>query len=134
MDNVQKWSYQLKAKEMVDILNSKNFNAIYAEDAADAKRIFLELMPDGASVAVGGSVTLKQTGIMDEIESGRYDFYDRFHCESVAAMHDVYRESYKADYMVSSSNAITKEGQLVNIDCVGNRSSHSNHVLRQHRI
>ena len=40
MDNVQKWSYQLKAKEMVDILNSKNFNAIYAEDAADAKRIF----------------------------------------------------------------------------------------------
>jgi hypothetical protein len=123
MDNVQKWAYQLQAKEMVDILNSKNFNAIYAEDAEDAHRIFLELMPEGASVCVGGSVTLKQTGIMDEIESGRYKFFDRFHCESVAAMHDVYRESYKADYMVSSSNAVTKEGQLVNIDCVGNRAS-----------
>ncbi len=123
MDNVQKWAYRLQAKEMVDILNSKNFNALYADNAEEAKKLFLELIPEGASVCVGGSVTLKQTGIMDEIESGRYDFYDRFHCESVAAMHDVYRESYKADFMVSSSNAVTREGQLVNIDCVGNRAS-----------
>ena len=123
MDNVQKWSYQLKAKEMVDILNSKNFNAVYAEDAAEAKKLFLEMVPEGASICVGGSVTLKETGIIDEIQSGRYNFYDRFHTESVAAMHDVYRESYKADFMVSSSNAITREGQLVNIDCVGNRAS-----------
>ena len=123
MDNVQKWAYRLQAKEMVDILNSKNLNALYADNEKEAKKLFLELIPEGASVCVGGSVTLKQTGIMDEIESGRYDFYDRFHCESVAAMHDVYRESYKADFMVSSSNAVTREGQLVNIDCVGNRAS-----------
>ena len=95
MDNVQKWSYQLKAKEMVDILNSKNFNAVYAEDAAEAKKLFLEMVPEGASICVGGSVTLKETGIIDEIQSGRYNFYDRFHTESVAAMHDVYRESYR---------------------------------------
>lgn len=123
MDETQKWFYRLKAKEMVDILNSKNFNAVYADDAAEAKKLFLEMVPDGASIAVGGSVTLKQTGIIDEITSGRYNFYDRFHCENVAAMHDVYRESYKADFMVASSNAVTKEGQLVNIDCVGNRAS-----------
>ncbi len=123
MDQVQKWAYRLKAKEMVDILNSKNFDAVYAEDAEEARKIFLDIVPEGASVAVGGSVTLKQTGIIDEITSGRYDFYDRFNCESVAAMHDVYRESYKADFMVSSSNAVTREGQLVNIDCVGNRAS-----------
>lgn len=123
MDQVQKWAYRLKAKEMVDILNSKNFDAVYAEDAEEARKIFLDIVPEGASVAVGGSVTLKQTGIIDEITSGRYNFYDRFNCESVAAMHDVYRESYKADFMVSSSNAVTREGQLVNIDCVGNRAS-----------
>lgn len=123
MDNVQKWAAQLKAKEMVEILNSYNFNAVYAENAEEARKIFLEMVPEGASICVGGSVTLQQTGIIDEITSGRYNFYDRFHCESVAAMHDVYRESYKADYIVASSNAVTKQGQLVNIDCVGNRAS-----------
>ena len=123
MDEVQKWSYRLKAKEMVDILNSKNFNAVYAEDRDEAKRIFLEMVPEGASICVGGSVTLKETGIIDEITRGSENFYDRFHTESVAAMHDVYRESYKADFIVASSNAVTKEGQLVNIDCVGNRAS-----------
>ena len=123
MDQVQKWAYELKAKEIVEILNTYNFNAIYAADKDEARKICMDMIPEGASVCVGGSVTLKETGIMDEIQSGKYNFYDRFHCENVAAMHDVYRESYKADFIVASSNAVTKQGQLVNIDCVGNRAS-----------
>lgn len=123
MDNVKKWAYELQAKEMVEILNKYNFDAIYAESKEDARRICMDLIPEGSSVCVGGSVTLKETGIIDDIMSGKYKFYDRFNAGSVPKMHDVYRESYKADFIVSSSNAVTKEGQLVNIDCVGNRAS-----------
>lgn len=123
MDEVKKWAYQLQAKEMVEILNKYNFDAIYAESKEEARRICMDMIPEGASVCVGGSVTLKETGIIDDIMSGKYNFYDRFNAGSVANMHDVYRESYKADFIVSSSNAVTKEGQLINIDCVGNRAS-----------
>ncbi len=123
MDEVRKWAYQLQAKEMVEILNRYDFDAIYADSKEEARRICMEMIPEGASVCVGGSVTLKETGIIDDIMSGKYNFYDRFNAGSVAKMHDVYRESYKADFIVSSSNAVTKEGQLINIDCVGNRAS-----------
>lgn len=123
MDEVQKWEARLKAQETVELLNGYGFNAVYAPTKEDARRICMDMIPEGSSICVGGSVTLKQTGIMDEITSGKYNFYDRFNAGSVAAMHDVYRESYKADFIVSSSNAVTKEGQLVNIDCVGNRAS-----------
>lgn len=123
MDEVQKWAYRLQAKEIVEILNRYNFNAVYAETKEEARRVCMDMIPEGSSICVGGSVTLKETGIIDDITSGKYNFYDRFHTPNVAAMHDVYRESYKADFIVSSSNAVTKEGQLVNIDCVGNRAS-----------
>ena len=69
MDEVQKWAYKLQAKEMVDILNKYNYNAIYAETKEEARKICMDMIPEGASVCVGGSVTLKETGIIDDIMS-----------------------------------------------------------------
>ncbi len=120
---VIQWANELKVKEMIEILNKRDFDARYAATAAEARALVNELIPDGATVCVGGSVTLNETGIMDDITSGRYNFIDRFHTKSFEEMLDKYREGYFADVMVSSTNAITKEGQLVNIDCTGNRTS-----------
>ncbi len=67
---------------------------------------------------------MNSTGIMDEIiRNPNYNFIDRFHADSYEHMLDLYREGLTSDVFVSSVNAITKEGQLICIDCTGNRVS-----------
>jgi len=123
MDAVSKWSAECKAKEIIEILKEKDFDAVYAENAEMAKKIVMDMIPDGATVAVGGSVTLSETGIMDGLTSGRYSFIDRFNTPSFEVALDRYREAFTADYFVTSTNAITRTGELVNLDCTGNRTS-----------
>lgn len=123
MDAVQKWANECKAKEIIEILKERKFDAVYAEDAQTARKMVMERIPEGSTIAVGGSVTLNETGIMDDIRSDKYRFIDRFNTPNFEAMLEKYREGYNADVFVSSTNAITKEGQLVNIDCTGNRTS-----------
>ena len=78
MNELKKWSLQKKAKKAVDILNGRQFDAHYAENAEEARKLVETMLPDGAQIAVGGSVTLQETGIMELIKNGKYDFIDRF--------------------------------------------------------
>ena len=124
MDAVLKWNMEKNAKEIVGILNKAKFDAHYAQDAEEAKKIIRSLIPEGASIAVGGSVTLNETGVMQEIvRSPEYNFIDRFAAKSYEHMLDLYREGLTSDVFISSVNAITKEGQLILMDCTGNRVS-----------
>ncbi|MCX7715078.1 MAG: lactate utilization protein [Clostridia bacterium] len=122
MDAIAKWHAECKAQEIVEILKKKDFNAIYAQNSEAAKKIVMDMIPEGASIAVGGSVTLSETGIMSEITSGKYKFIDRFNTPSFEDMLEKYREGFFADYFVTGTNAITKTGELVNTDCTGNRT------------
>lgn len=124
MDAVLKWNMEKNAKEIVEILNDAQFDAHYAEDVETAKKIITELIPEGASIAVGGSVTLNETGVMQEIvRNPKYNFIDRFAATSYENMLELYREGLTSDVFISSVNAITKEGQLIMMDCTGNRVS-----------
>lgn len=122
-DAVVKWKNDLKIKELIEVLKSRSFDAVYAADKDEARRIVMDMIPEGSTIAVGGSVTLNETGILDEIRSPKYKFIDRYNTKSFEEMLDKYREGYTADVFVSSTNAVTMEGQLVNIDCTGNRTS-----------
>lgn len=124
MDAVLKWNMEKNAKEIVGILNDAKFDAHYAQDVEEAKKIMKTLIPKNASIAVGGSVTLNETGIMNEIvRSPEYKFIDRFAATSFENMLELYREGLTSDVFISSVNAVTKEGQLVLMDCTGNRVS-----------
>lgn len=123
MDAVQKWANERKIRDLMKVLEERDFDPVYAETAEDAKRIVMDMIPKGATIAVGGSVTLNETGILDEIRKPEYNFIDRYNAGSFEAMLDKYREGYTADVFVSSTNAVTMGGQLVNIDCTGNRTS-----------
>ena len=124
MDAVQKWNNQLKAQEIVEILNQHKFDAIYAPTIENAKEILRDMLSAGATIAVGGSVTLSSSGILDEIIRDRkYNFIDRYQAENYEHMLALYREGLTSDVFVSSVNAITKNGQLVCLDCTGNRVS-----------
>lgn len=123
MDKVKKWHNTCVANEIVEVLKNKKYNALYAEDLQQARQILLDMIPENASIALGGSVTLGQMDIIDTFREGKYQFFDRYQKSSFPETVEVMRQSMLADYLVTSTNAITRNGELVNVDCSGNRVS-----------
>ena len=121
MESIKRWQRECAAKEMIDVLKDKGYNAIYVENTDALRATVASIIPQGASVAVGGSITLDETGILSDIKSGAYNYIDRYNQPSAEETHNKFRESFNADYFVTSTNAITKNGELINIDGRGNR-------------
>lgn len=119
--NFKKWSNEKKAKKLIDTLRDKGYNALYAEDLQEAKKILFEdLLPKNVSVGLGGSETLTAMDILPILRNGDYDLFDRYDCED---HFKVCRDSLLADYFITGTNAITKNGELVNLDCSGSRTA-----------
>lgn len=123
MNQYKLWQNQCIAYEIVEILNKKKYNAFYAPDLEAAKNKVLELIPEGSSIALGGSVTIEEMGLIDIFRNGPYKLFDRYKPMSHEERIELMRQSLLADVLVTSTNAITKNGELVNVDCSGNRVS-----------
>ena len=121
MNEIKKWGLTRKAMDAVKVLNDRKFDAHFADTAEDALALVESMIPEGSEIAVGGSVTLQETGIMELVRSPKYKFIDRFNNSSWEEELHKYRLGYFSDVFVTGSNAITMEGQIVNIDCTGNR-------------
>ncbi|MDQ0150156.1 lactate utilization protein [Eubacterium multiforme] len=124
MNDYKKWYYTAKAERAVQALKEKKYDAVIVNNLEEAKKLVLESIPEGSSVAMGGSVTLNAMDMIPTIRNGNYKFFDRFdpnltYKEEV----EVYRQGMLADYFLSSTNAITEDGMLVNVDCSGNRAA-----------
>ena len=57
-DAVVKWKNDLKIKELIEVLKERDFDAVYAADKDEARKIVMDMIPEGSTIAVGGSVTL----------------------------------------------------------------------------
>lgn len=124
MNNSKKWYYTLEAQKTVEALKEKKYDAVIVENLEEAKKLVLDSIPEGASVAMGGSVTLNEMNMIETIRNGNYKFFDRFNPNLTFKEEvEVYREGLSADYFLSSTNAITEDGMLVNVDCTGNRAA-----------
>jgi hypothetical protein len=106
----------------LDALNRKGFNAVYAADASAAKDIVMSLIGKHESVGVGGSVTLDQLGLLDALaDSGRTVYSSKLAARRGGDKEEMRRLGMTADIYLSSTNALTLEGDLINIDGIGNR-------------
>ena len=121
MDKYRKQRAQIVARDMVEILKEKGYETYYAENVEEARKIALELIPEGASVGVGGSETLNAMNLIEELRNGPYKFIDRYQKLPFAEIEELYREALNADVFVSSCNALTRDGRIVNMDSSGNR-------------
>ena len=111
---------EILAEKVIRGLASRNMTGYYAKDAEEACRIALELIPEGASVTMGGGMSVHEIGLVDCLKAGNYNFIDRDPCEDKRA---AMLMAYDADVFLSSCNAMTDDGVLINIDGNANRVS-----------
>ncbi|WP_434799267.1 lactate utilization protein [Terrisporobacter vanillatitrophus] len=120
-DNLIKSRYQLLATKIIKNLQSRNFEAYYCDNATDATKKALSLIPEHSSVSWGGSVTLKEIGLINQIYQGNFTIIDRDKAQTKDERYDLMRKSLLCDTYLTSFNAISEDGILVNVDSVGNR-------------
>lgn len=110
--------YEKQGKLLVKNLQSRHFEAYYCRNCEEALDQALALIPKGASVGWGGALSATQIGLMDALKSGDYQVIDRDTYEDKdAAM----RDCLCADVFLTGANALSLDGQMVNIDGTGNR-------------
>ena len=110
----------LLAQKVIKGLASRNMTGYYAGSREAALRLALALVGEGASVTMGGAMSAHEIGLVDALKAGNYSFIDRDAYEDKRA---AMLAAYDADVFLSSVNALTEDGQLVNIDGNANRVS-----------
>ena len=111
---------ELLAQKVIKGLESRNMTGYYAASAEEAKKIALDLIPEGSSISMGGGMSVHEIGLVDALKEGNYNFIDRDKSEDKRA---AMLAAYDADFFLSSCNAMTEDGVLVNIDGNSNRVS-----------
>lgn len=111
---------ELLAGKVIRGLNTRNMTGYYAKDRKAALEQALALIPEGSSVTMGGAMSAHEIGLVDAVKQGPYRFIDRDACEDKRA---AMLAAYDADVFLSSVNAMTEDGELVNIDGNANRVS-----------
>lgn len=103
-------------------LKRNRMEGFFIQDKQELSYLLPTLVPAGSTVGVGGSVTLDETGILDFLRGGDYTFYDRY-ADGLTPedIRQVFLKSFGADVYLTSTNAITMDGKLFNIDGNGNR-------------
>ena len=117
----EKRNDRLGAK-MVKAMQHRHFDAYYCATASEAKAKVNELIPDGSSVTWGGTMTIRDMGIPQMLrERETLDVWDRDAVETAEEKQEIYLRAFTADFYLSSANAISEDGVIVNIDGNGNR-------------
>lgn len=112
----------MRLDRAVKALRANRMDAQWVQTKEETLALVQQMIPDGALCACGGSMTLDECGIMDELRSGRCRFLDR-DAVPKEQVGDVFRQSFSADWYLMSSNAVTESGELYNVDGNGNRAA-----------
>ena len=111
---------ELLAQKVIKGLESRNMSGYYAKDKEAALEIALGLIEEGSTVTMGGAMSAHEIGLVETLKNGNYNFIDRDKAtDKRAAM----LAAYDADVFLSSANAMTEDGVMVNIDGNSNRVS-----------
>ena len=111
---------ELLAQKVIKGLQSRNMTGYYAATREEALRIALSLIEKGSSVTMGGALSAHEIGLVDAVKTGDYRFIDR---NAYADKRQAMLDAYDADWFLSSVNAMSDDGELVNIDGNANRVS-----------
>lgn len=124
MNEHKRQAWKNQAETIIKNLEKRNMEGYFAETKEEAVKIIMErFLTPGTSVCFGGSMTLKESGLMDAIGQSDCIVYDRMAPKTPEEMRDMKAKMINSDYFLMSTNAITIDGELVNIDGFANRVS-----------
>ena len=121
MESFKKTRNRLLAPKIIKGLESRNMKGYYAETKEEALQLALGLIPKKSSISWGGSMSIREIGLMDAVLNGDFTIFNRDTCTTPEERRQVELQAFGADYFLCSSNAITEDGILVNIDGNANR-------------
>ena len=113
--------YAKRGDILVKNLRSRHFDAHYCTTKEAALEKALSLIPQGASVGWGGATSAQQIGLLQAVRQGDYRPIDRDNCQTPQERHQAMRNAMTADVFITGANALSLDGQMVNIDGMGNR-------------
>lgn len=112
----------LLAEKLVGNLKQRHYEAFFCPTAQEAVEKITGMIPEGSSVTWGGSMTIRDMGLTKALHNKEgLDIWDRDLAPSREEAQEIYRRAFYADYYLSSVNAISEDGEIVNIDGNGNR-------------
>ncbi len=111
---------EVLAKSVIKGLESRNMTGYYAANKEEALKKALELIPENSTVTMGGAASANEIGLVNALKTEKYNFIDR---NEIKDPREALLAAYDADVFISSANAITADGILVNIDGNSNRVS-----------
>ena len=120
MEQAERKRNELLGRTVVANFAKRGFTAFYCDDRQAALAKALELIPPEATVAWGGSVSVGEIGLYEAVKK-RNPVIDRDKAQNAEEKAEIMRRALLCDTFLMSSNAISQDGQLVNIDGNGNR-------------
>lgn len=122
MDENASWAIEQRVKRTIKNLEKNNMEACFVKDTGEVIDKLRKIIKQGDTVSVGGSMSIFEVGVIDFLRKGNYKFLDRYE-EGLTAegKKEVFRKSFFADDYIASTNAITEDGELYNVDGTGNR-------------
>ncbi len=113
----------LLGEQVVKALKSRNMEAYYVGSKEESCKKALELIPEGSSISWGGSMSAQEIGLKDAVCQGNYVIYNRDTAKTPEDKRKIELQAYDCDFFLTSANAITEDGILINIDGHANRVS-----------
>lgn len=117
----KKTYYENLANTLIERFNKRGIEGYYCDNKEEALATAKRFLTPGCSISWGGSETLNEIGLIDDLKASDYILYDRNTAKTPEESHQLYGKIVTCDYFFMSSNAITLDGQLINIDGRGNR-------------
>lgn len=121
MEDVKRTARRTTAEHIIKKLAIRNMTGHYRHTAAEAVELARDLVEPGQSVTWGGSVSFSESGIKAALEADGHRMIDRSQATTPEEQDAMWREQVGADWLFMGTNAITLDGELVNIDGNANR-------------
>lgn len=108
-------------ERVVKALESRNMEAYYAESKEEAVKTALRLINEGSTINMGGSASVRESGLIEALKNGNYIFYDRDLAPTPEERDQIARKAFECDWYLGSVNAMSEDGVFINIDGNANR-------------
>ena len=114
-------AFQSAAESIIKNLEKRNMEGYFFETGAECVKAITDLIEEDSQISWGGSESIKECGLLDALKKGNYTLIDRLTAKSPEESRELYVKAALSDYYLMSTNAITMDGELINIDGNGNR-------------